>query len=243
MLYLIGIGLNKESISIEGLEAIKKSSEVYLDNYTSKLNCDKKELEKLYNKNIILANREFVESDKILEIAKGKNIALLIIGDVFSATTHISLFLEAKKRNIEVKVIHGSSVLTAIGITGLQLYKFGRTASLAFKEKGSTKEVYEIIKENFDRGLHTLILLDLEPKENKFMKISEAINILLENKGKYFNENTLCVGCTSLGNNNFEVKFGKAKELLKYKFSKIPQCLIVLGNLHFMEEESLKLWK
>ena len=39
------------------------------------------------------------------------------------------------------------------------------------------------------------------------------------------------------------IKFGKAKELLKKKFGKFPQCLIVVAKLHFMEEEALKKYK
>src|SRR3989338_2452143 len=115
MLYLISLGLSDEKdISIKGLAAVKKCNEIYLENYTSFLQVSKEKLEKFYNKKIILANREFVESNFPLEKAKKQNIALLIIGDVFSATTHISLLLEAKKQNIEVKVIHNASILTAV---------------------------------------------------------------------------------------------------------------------------------
>ena len=34
MLYLIGLGLNEKSISLEGLEAVKKCKKVYLEGYT-----------------------------------------------------------------------------------------------------------------------------------------------------------------------------------------------------------------
>ena len=40
-LYFIGIGLNDEKdISVKGLELVKKADSVYLENYTSKINCD-----------------------------------------------------------------------------------------------------------------------------------------------------------------------------------------------------------
>jgi len=58
-LYFIGIGLNDEKdISVKGLELVKKADSVYLENYTSKINCDVKYLEQLYGKKIILADRK-----------------------------------------------------------------------------------------------------------------------------------------------------------------------------------------
>ena len=101
MLYLIGIGLRDEKdISLKGLEAVKKADVVYLENYTSKLSCSVEDLEKLYGKKIITANRELVEQkaeEAILKNAQTKNVAFLVIGDVFGATTHVDLMLRAKK--------------------------------------------------------------------------------------------------------------------------------------------------
>ena len=97
---LIGIGLRDEKdISLNGLETVKKSDVVYLENYTSKLDCSVKDLEKLYGKKIILADRELVEQkaeEAILKNAQTKNVAFLVIGDVFGATTHVDLMLRAK---------------------------------------------------------------------------------------------------------------------------------------------------
>ena len=139
MLYLIGIGLNDEKdISIKGLEAVKKCDFVYLECYTSKFNCSVKNLEKFYNKSIILSDRDLVEKESeqtILNNAIDKNVAFLVIGDVFGATTHIDLMLRAKKKNIEVKIINNASILNAIGILGLELYKFGKTTSIPFNNK------------------------------------------------------------------------------------------------------------
>ena len=84
MLYFIGMGLNDEKdITVKGLEAVKKSDFVYLENYTSILNCDVKDLEKLYNKKIILADRELVEKkaeQTILKNAKDKTVSFLVVG-------------------------------------------------------------------------------------------------------------------------------------------------------------------
>ncbi|MBW2985486.1 diphthine synthase, partial [Candidatus Woesearchaeota archaeon] len=139
MLYLIGIGLNNEKdISLNGLEAVKKADVVYLENYTSKLSCSVEDLEKLYGKKIILADRELVEQkaeQTILKDAKTKNVAFLVIGDVFGATTHVDMMLRAKKAGINVKIIHNSSILTAVGVVGFELYKYGKTTSIPFENK------------------------------------------------------------------------------------------------------------
>ena len=232
MLALIGIGLtDQKDISLKGLEYIRKADQIYLENYTSKLQCTIKDLEELYQKEIILAERAFVEDGKdILKKAQTENVALLIIGDVFSATTHTSLYFEAKKQNIETFVIHNASVLTAIGITGLSLYKFGKTTSIPFHK---SKTAQQVIEEN--GKLHTLCLLDLKPKENKFMEAKEAIEKLqLDPEQKV-------VVCVQLASSNPTIRYTQAKNIKN--LNKFPQCLIIPGDLHFMEEEVLEQWE
>jgi len=240
MLYLIGLGLNDEKdITLKGLEAIKSSDFIYLENYTSALNCPIKSLEKLYNKKIILADRDLVENkaeQTILKNAKNKNVSLLIIGDPLSATTHIDLMLRAKELGIKVKIINNASILTAIGITGLQLYKFGQVTSIPFNNK-EIKTPIEVLKKNQKIGLHTLFLLDLNPLNKEFLTINKALEYLTRNK---ISKHTLCIGCAALGSDKPEIRAGKIKDILKIKFKKYPQCLIIPGKLHFMEEEALR---
>ncbi len=244
-LYMIGLGLNDEKdISIKGVEAIKKCKYVYLEGYTSRLSCSVKELEKLYKKKIILADRELVEQKAektILKCAKKENVAFLVPGDVFSATTHIDLWLRAKKSGIKVNVIHNASIITAVGITGLQIYKFGRTSSIPKPEKGFMPETpYDAIKDNKKLGLHTLLLLDLE------LSVKDAISCLLEiekkRKEKVFTEDTSCVVCSEIGSEKQIIRKGKAKLLINKDFGKGPYCIIVPGKLHFMEEEIMNLY-
>ena len=53
MLYLIGLGLgNEKDITVNGLKAVKECDVVYLENYTSKLQCDLSKLEELYGKGL-----------------------------------------------------------------------------------------------------------------------------------------------------------------------------------------------
>lgn len=251
-LHLIGLGLNDENdITLKGLNTVKKCKVVYLENYTSVLNTKKETLEKLYKRSIILADRELVENrtEQILSNAKEYDTAFLVIGDPFSATTHINLFIEAKKRNIPVTVTNNASILTAVGITGLQLYKFGKTTSIPFFEDFWQVETpYNVMKENQKHGLHTLVLLDLSPMEERFMGINDAIDILLKleekKKQKVFTQNTLVIGTARLGSPNPTINAGTAKQLLGFDFGKPPHALIVPAkDLHFMEEEALEMWK
>ena len=248
-LYFIGLGLNNEKdISVNGLEAIKKCDIVYLENYTSILNCKKEDLEKFYGKKIILARRNLVEADEneIVENAKTKNVAFLVAGDPFAATTHIDLFLRAKKEGIKCNVMHNSSIISAVGVTGLQVYKFGKITSIPL-ENENIETPYDALKGNLSLGMHTLFLLDLNREEEKFMSVNDAIRYLLKvelkRNERIFSEKILCIGCARLGIENQVIKAGSAKDLLKHNFGKPVHCLIVPGKLHFMEEESLKLWK
>src|SRR3989344_4356072 len=220
-LYFIGLGLgNEKDITINGLEAVKKCDLIYLESYTSILSCTKEDLEKLYGKKIILAPRQKVEADdnEILQNAKGK----------------------------KCHIIHNASIISAIGATGLQAYKFGKTTSIPFDNE-AVEAPYAVMKGNLSLGLHTLFLLDLNPEEEKFMTINDAIRYLLKieltRNEKIFSEKTLCVGCARIGNDNQLIKAGTAKELLKFDFGKPVHCLIVPGNIHFMEEEALGLYK
>src|SRR3989344_4946031 len=174
-LYFIGLGLsNEKDITVNGLEAVKKCDIVYLEYYTSVLNTTKEKLEEFYGKKIILAPRQKVESDnnEIIDNAKTKNVAFLVAGDAMAATTHIDLMLRAKKEKIRCHVIHNASIINAVGITGLQLYKFGKTTSIPM-ENENVESPYDALKDNLSLGMHTLFLLDLKPDENKFMTIND----------------------------------------------------------------------
>ena len=234
MLYLVGIGLcNEKNLTLEAINAIKNCDEVFLENYTSVLQCKKEDLEKIIGKKINFADRNLVESNTLVQKAKEKNIALLIIGDVFSATTHIALFLEAKKQNVEIRVINNASILTAIGITGLELYKFGRTASIPFHE---TDYPIKVLKENQQLGLHTLFLLDLNPENNRFLTIAEACDYLIR---KGIQPKTKALGCARIGCPDYKIVYADLNELKSIDFGKPPYCLIIPGKLHFVEEEML----
>lgn len=249
MLNIIGIGLSDEKdISVKGLELVKNSDIIYLESYTSLLQIPLAKLESFYGKKVLLADRTTVESkaeELIITPAKKQTVSLLVIGDALSATTHVDLITRAHKHKIPVLVVHNASVLTAIGATGLQLYKFGKTASIPFTHEGYEPDTpYQVLSENNSINAHTLFLLDLKPDENKFMSVNEAIKYLQKLEAKHgkklVTNDTLVVGCARLGSDSQEIIAGKAKDVVKKDFGKPVHCLIIPGKLHFMEEEALK---
>jgi len=248
-LYMIGIGLwDEKDITVKGLEAIKICSKVFLETYTSKLGVSTEQLEKFYGKKIILASRALVEksANEVLEPAKKSNVALLVIGDVFSATTHTDLFLRAKEMKIDVVIINNASILNAVGIVGLELYKYGKTTSIPFHNK-DIQTPYDIIKQNKKSKLHTLLLLDIDSEHDKYMTIKEAITYLLrveeKRKENVFTQDTKCIGAARLGSEKPIIAYATAEQLLKTDFGEPLHSLIVPGELHFVEEEALRNWK
>lgn len=242
MLYLIGMGLgDKSDITLKGLDAIKKSKYVYMESYTSKLNDSLKDLEKLYKKKIIVVDREKIESnqDKIITQAKTSDVAILVIGDIFFATTHFLLYLEAKKQNIDVKLIFNASIISAVGITGLFLYNFGKITSIPFENK-NIKTPIEVLKQNQKNNLHTLFLFDLEPKNNRYLSLNDASTYLIKNK---IPKSTLAFGLLSIGSKN-KVIVKTLKEFSISDYTDFPQCMIIPAKkLHFIEQEALDYFK
>ena len=271
-LYLIGLGLcNEKDITIRGLEYIKQSDYVYMEYYTSILSIDYSKLEKYYEKKIILADREMIEIDfdkEILEKAKSSKVSLLVVGDPFSATTHIDLYLRCVHEGVKVEVVNNASILNSIGITGLSLYRFGETVSIPFfTEKWRPYSFYDKICRNYKNDLHTLILLDIKVKEiseenlakgkkiyekPRFMTVNQALEELLEaseksetvpeNKGM-INEDNLCYGVARIGSESQIICAGKIKDIIKKDFGKpLHSVVICAKTLSSIEKEVVEFY-
>lgn len=118
--------------------------------------------EEFYGRPLIVADRELVESGahEILENAQNVDVALLVVGDPFGATTHTDLIIRAKEQGIKFQVIHNASIMNAIGCCGLQLYSFGETISIPYwSDTWQPDSFYDKIKVNVQNGFHTLCLL------------------------------------------------------------------------------------
>ncbi|GBL50777.1 diphthine synthase [Candidozyma auris] len=264
MLYLIGLGLSHETdITVRGLETVRKCERVYLEAYTSILMAaDKESLEKFYGKEVILADRELVETgaDQILKDADKVDVAFLVVGDVFGATTHTDLVIRANELGIPYESIHNASVMNAVGACGLQLYQFGQTVSLVFfTETWKPDSFYAKIMENRKIGLHTLLLLDIKVKEQsienmargrliyeppRYMDIKTAAQQLLEveeTRGENaYTPDTPCVAVSRLGSPTQKFKAASLKELADYDAGEPLHSLVMLGRqVHELELEYL----
>ncbi len=243
MFYLIGLGIAWKDISVKGLEILKKCDKIYVENYTSLSDFSVIDLSKLIGKKIEILYRDEIEGNRdFIEKAKEKDIALLIYGDPLFATTHFEIIEEARRKKVKFEIVHSSSIFTAVAETGLMLYKFGKTGSIPFwQENFKPESFFDILEDNLKIKAHTLFLLDLNPKEEKFLTPGEAVERLLEiakkKKSKCFSGESFCIACESLGLKKSKMHFGKAKSILKLKFKNPPFCLIVPGKISDAEAE------
>lgn len=226
--------------------------------------------EKLYGKSITIAHRETVESDdnEILEEAVNKNVALLVVGDPFGATTHSDLFLRASELSIDVKVIHNASILNAVGCCGLQLYSFGETVSIPFwSEEWQPDSFMDKIIYNRMNKMHTLCLLDIKVREKsveniikqrdvyekpRYMSVAVAAQQLLKIIEKRkdsatathdeLNEETMVVGLARIGSETQKIVYTSLSKMANVDIGPPLHSLIIPGTLHEIEGKMLQLF-
>ncbi len=249
-LVFVGMGLHDENdISLRGLEEAKKADSVFVELYTSLMEgLSLEKLERLVEKKVDLVSRRMLEEENgniILTAAKKGKAVLLVPGDPLIATTHVDLRIRAEEARIKTHIIHGASIVSAaIGLSGLQNYKFGRSVTIPFTEGDVVSETpYNVIKTNLDMGLHTLCFLDIKAEEKRYMTIREALETLLVVEARMrkltVTLDTLVAGIARASSRNPAVKAGSLGDLLDYDFGSPPHTLIFPGTLHFMEAEAL----
>jgi len=235
MLYLIGLGLgNVKDLTLRGLE-VARNCKCYAELYTSKtVRAD--EISAILGRHVTELKRSDLEEDvqRLIDEARMHDVAVFVPGDPLAATTHIDLVIEARQKGIPVEIVHNASIFSAVAETGLQLYKFGRTATVPFSAKLGS--VTDALKMNRKAGLHTLLLLDLDASMGIYMSPGDALKILV--KGKALKEKDLVIVAARFGTAP-SIKYGEAKKL--YDFKETPGIVVVPGKLHFREKDFLKL--
>ncbi|KAL4934265.1 diphthine synthase [Aspergillus undulatus] len=264
MLYLVGLGLaDEKDITVRGLEVVKKAERVYLEAYTAILLVDKSKLESFYGRPVIEADRELVEtgSDDILADADKVDVAFLVVGDPFGATTHTDLVLRARELGIESKVIPNASIMSGIGCTGLQLYNFGQTVSMVFfTETWKPSSYYDRVKENMQIGLHTLVLVDIKVKEQslenmargrliyeppRYMTVAQCASQMLETeeerKEGAWGPDSLAIGAARVGAPDQKLVAGTLQELSEVDMGPPLHSLVLLGRrAHDLEKDYIR---
>lgn len=247
-LVFIGLGLNDErGITVKGLEETKSADAVFMETYTSRMpDFSLQRFETLCGKKVQVVTRQALEDENgttILQAAKVGKTVFLVPGDPFIATTHVTLRIDAEKQGITTRIVHGTSIMSAIiSLSGLHNYKFGKTVTVPFPENFS-ETPYNVIAQNKKIGLHTLCLLDLKAKENQYLTINQAIILLREveqkKKNKVITPDTVAVGIARVGSDKPVLKADFINDLANFDFGDPPYSLIIPGELHFMEVDSL----
>jgi len=242
MFILAGLGHNIEEIPLGVLKYLKESDLVFLEAYTNVIERDILEHLESIRKDIKIVDRKFVEEelDKVILENVDKKIMLLVLGNPLFATTHSYFLKFCKENGIDFKVIIAPSIFDEIGKTGLFLYKFGRTVSIPFHEAES---FFDDILTNYKNNMHTLVLLDLDPINNRYLSVRDALKRILEldkEKGtNVFDENKKIVICSNLGRKNEKILYLSIKEALDLDIDP-PVCIVIPGRLNEIEEEILK---
>jgi diphthine synthase len=249
-LVFVGLGLYDErDVSLKGLQELKDSDVVFAEFYTAKLGqFHQSQFEQLIGKTITILSREETEKgDGIIDAALHKKVVFLTCGDPMIATTHIDLRLRAIKQGIPTKIIHSSSIVTAVpGLLGLQNYKFGRTTTLAYPEKNYfPTSPYTIIHDNNRMGLHTLVLLDIQADRNRYMTANEGLELLMAMEAKLkhhlFTPETVACAVARAGASDAVIAADTISALQKRQFGPPLHTIVIPGSLHFMEVEALEL--
>ena len=248
-LALIGLGLyDDQGITVRGLAELSHAESVFAETYTSALAPGSIErLATKIGKDISILGRKDVEdATSILELASRGSVALLVPGDPLTATTHTDLRLRATRLGIETIIVNGVSALTAVpGLLGLQNYKFGRSTTVPFPSEGySPTSPYEVIQENLGRGLHTLVLLDIDAENSNYMTANQGLHLLMDMEGRVkawaLSEKSLICVVARAGHPDFLARAGRLSELARFDFGPPLHTVVIPGKLHFMEEEALK---
>lgn len=249
MLIIAGLGLyNLRDISMGTLEALRRSTKVFVEFYTSLIPDFKlKELEKIIGKNIQVLRRDQLEGDQLNQIvydAKREDIVLLVPGDPFVATTHNVIRLAAIKQGVKVVALPAPSVINAVlASTGLHIYKMGRPVTIIRPTPNYFPSTpYQVFYENLIRGLHTLFLLELDVEKGYAMTACEAIEILqlLEEKERLgvIDDRTPFIAVARATSPDEAVKMMKLGELID--LGPPPHSLVVPGLLNPVEMEILQ---
>ena len=203
------------------------------------------------------------QSDSILSGAAHDDIAFLVVGDPFGATTHADLVLRCRQSQppIPTRTLPNASILTGVGCTGLSLYNFGQTVSMVFfTDNWRPSSYYDRVAENARLGLHTLVLLDIKVKEPdlvamargrveyeppRFMTVAQCAAQMVETeeerKGGVCGREALAVGVARVGAEDERIVAGTLEELSNVDMGRPLHSLVLVGKrMHEMERDFVR---
>jgi diphthine synthase len=264
MLTFVGLGLHDErSVTLAGRDAIRDADRVFAEFYTSRLSgVSVPDLERFHGVEIERRDRTGVESEPgpILDAAEAGDAVFLTAGDTMISTTHVDLRLRAARRGLETRIVHGTTAeAAAASLSGLQNYRFGKATTLPFPwahgggsatptdgeqpQSGSVPDsVLDTIAANRERGLHTLVVLDIkvgtgpsgpDPDHEEYMTADRAAALLAGDV------DGIGVAIARAGSAEPVVVADTLSALAAESFGDPLHLLVVPGDLHLVEHDAL----
>ena len=247
-LAFVGLGLADErGLSARAWDALRAAEEVFAEEYTAVAPAGTLDRvgEQLHRR-VQRLDRSRLESEApILEaLARSARVALIVVGDPFGATTHLALRLAAERAGHTWSYVPNASILTAAaGFLGFMQYRFGRTVSLPFPAPGfAPRSPLEQVAGNRERGLHTLLLLDLQPDAGRFLTANEALALLRaqDPAGAVVPADAAVAVAARVGRDDAAGWYGPWDELARREFGPPMHVVVVPApELHFEEEAAL----
>lgn len=255
----MGLGLDATNdVSLGMLSIIRKADKLYLECYTSIINCSVVELEHAIGQKVVLADRHLLENtNAIIEEAQEMLVVLLVPGTPLFATTHTDLLMRCIERSTEYVVVNNTSIYNVVGHLGLFSYSFGRVVSIPFfTETFHPTSVFDKIEHNMASNLHTLCLLDIkigkdyyeEPKPaeyGRFMTANTAMQLLLQyghaHNPALFHEQTRIFVVCRFGCPDQSLHYGTIGDLCDADFGGPLHSLVIPSKMEVVEEEHVKM--
>jgi len=248
LLFIVGTGLGPQHVTDRAKSLIKRAEVVIVEAYTSPNSGWLEDMAKALNKATVKATRDLLEENvnTLIDMARSRDVVVLVAGDPLIATTHSSVVVEALTRGVKAKVIPGvSGPCAAMSLSGLQFYRFGRKVTVPGPWRGTdaTPVAYWLLG-NLCLDLHSLILLDVDqeggqlPPADGARELLKAFNELLSDQRADLGD-LLVLAVSATDDDDVNVTYSRLSEPEALR-SVIPSTMIVPASLHPVEQEFLK---
>jgi len=182
-LALAGAGISPDSMTVGLLNLARCADRVIVETYTLPGSSWLLEALKPYaGDRLEPAERSTLEEGgaRLVESARTSRVLVVAPGDPLIATTHRSLLVMAKKLGVRTIVLPGvSGVCVAKTYPGLDYYKYGRTLTLPGPwRRVKPYSVLAGLSQNLCFGMHTLLLLDIDPATGAQLEPCEGLRLL-----------------------------------------------------------------